>query len=102
MKNYPVQGFAADIMFCMLGVLHRKIKGSKLKDKLLLINTVHDSIVLDCHEDVLLEALPSIKRIMEATPFFLQKLYNINFDLPLHVDIEYGKNWKSLTTYREI
>jgi len=101
MKNYPVQGFAADIVMCMLGVLHRKIKESSIKDKLLIVNTVHDSIILDCHKDVLDIALRSIKAIMEATPYFLHKVYKIKFDLPLRVDIEYGKNWKSLTTYTE-
>jgi DNA polymerase I-like protein with 3'-5' exonuclease and polymerase domains len=102
MKNYPVQGFAtADVVPTMVGKLHYAIKSSGIGDKVKLINTVHDSIIMDVHKEALSRACTSTKKILEAAPDILQKVYGIKFDLPLKVDVEYGKNWKELKTYEE-
>ena len=46
--NYPVQGFAtADILPCCLVDLEKRLRPYKS----LICNTVHDSIVIDCHPD---------------------------------------------------
>ena len=49
-KNYPVQGFAtADIVPIACINAYKMMKYSNVKS--LLINTVHDSIVVDVHPD---------------------------------------------------
>ena len=102
MKNYPVQGFAtADVVPTMVGKLHYAIKRSDLSDRVKLINTVHDSIIMDVHKDALGRACASTKKILESAPHTLQKVYGITFDLPLKVDVEYGHNWKELKTFDE-
>lgn len=95
-KNYPVQGLATgDIVPMMLGVLFHVLKNDPhLKDNCLMVMTVHDSIVFDCKDEVLAYAMTTIKKTLEDAPKYLKSLLNIDFDLPLKVDISYGPNWK--------
>ena len=47
-KNYPVQGFATgDIVPIVLLEIEKRLKNDKLKS--VLVNSVHDSVVLDVH-----------------------------------------------------
>jgi len=95
-NNYPVQGFATgDVVPTVIGKLFRALKEDPiLRDKCLMINTVHDSIIFDVHEDVLGGAIAMIQEIMEDAPQILKEVYGFKFDLPLKVDITYGPNWK--------
>lgn len=96
LKNYPIQGFATgDVVPTVIGILFRKLlTNPRLKDLCLMINTVHDSIVFDIHKSVLAEAYELIKTITEGAPAILKEVYDIDFDLPLKVDITAGLNWK--------
>lgn len=96
LKNYPIQGFATgDVVPTVIGVLFRKLlTNPRLKDLCLMINTVHDSIIFDCHKSVLAEAFEVIKSTTEGAPAILKEVYGIDFDLPLRVDITAGLNWK--------
>lgn len=98
-KNYPVQGAATgDIVPMMVGKLYRALRSNPvLRDFCLLINTVHDSIVLDVHKDVLHEACREIKRVLEDAPRYIKETFNYDFPLPLKVGISYGKNWLNQT-----
>ncbi len=95
-SNYPIQGLATgDIVPMILGVLYTGlISLSDLKDDCLMINTVHDSIIFDCKKDKLEVAMSVIKHIMERAPKYLKEKLDIDFDLPLGVDIKSGPNWK--------
>ena len=95
MKNYPVQGFATgDIVPLVIGRLNRILKNnSELSEKCLLTNTVHDSIILDVHEDIFEEAVNTVVSVMESAPEFIEETWGFKFDLPLPVGISYGRNW---------
>ena len=100
MKNYPVQGFATgDIVSLVLGKLYRVLKNRHpdLNDKALLINTVHDSIMLDVHNSVVEEVAILVKEIMENAPKYIEEVFGLTFDLPLKVDVEWGPNWMEQT-----
>jgi len=96
MCNYPVQGLATgDIVPMVIGILFKKLKvDERLRDKCLMINTVHDSIVFDIHIDILKEAVPIIKEVMEAAPEYLKSIFDIDFNLPLSIEVTAGYNWK--------
>lgn len=96
LKNYPIQGFATgDVVPTVIGILYRRLlTNPRLKDMCLMINTVHDSIIFDCHKSVLAEAYELIKSTTEGAPAILKEVYDIDFDLPLKVDITAGLNWK--------
>lgn len=95
MKNYPVQGFATgDIVPLMLGKVFDVLKDSDtLRHKALLVNTVHDSILLDVHGSVLMLAAETVKQTMEEAPRYIEETFGFKFDLPLKVDVEAGKSW---------
>ena len=102
MKNYPVQGFATgDIVPLMMGVLYEKLKSDPiLRTKALLINTVHDSIMLDVREDVVRQAATTVKEVLEDAPTYIYKTWQIIFDLPLKVGISTGPSWAQQTEYK--
>jgi DNA polymerase I-like protein with 3'-5' exonuclease and polymerase domains len=103
MKNYPVQGFATgDIVPMMLGEVFKWLKADKRWTKYKMINTVHDSILFDIPA---LEGTnhaifaAELKMLLESAPLHLKNYFNINFDLPLKVDIKTGKNWGKMKQF---
>lgn len=98
MVNYPVQSFStADIHMIALGILYREI--IKHRDKAVLINTVHDSVMVDCKKEFLDFTCKMIKDSLESVIERLDSAFNIQFDLPLKVEVEYGKSWNDMTKY---
>lgn len=97
--NYPMQGFATgDIVPEVLGRIHRALGISDdLWNYCLPINTVHDSIIFDVKEKVLQKAGSLIKATMQSAPSWMKMRFGVDIDLPLNVDVEYGKDWSSLT-----
>ena len=102
MKNYPVQGLAtADIVPMILGKIYRRIKTEvDLHNRFLMINTIHDSIIFDVSDKGTLDkGVPIIKEVMENAPKYLKSQFGMDFNLPLKVDVEYGKNWLEMEKY---
>jgi DNA polymerase I-like protein with 3'-5' exonuclease and polymerase domains len=92
MKNYPVQGFAtADIVPLMLGKVLRNVMTKY--DKVKMINTVHDSILFDAHPDVLDDFLRDVTAELSLTGEYLNKIFDINVEIPFPFDIELGSSW---------
>lgn len=99
-KNYPVQGFAGEILRVVLGALYRRLKERAFtRDNILLVNTVHDSILFDVHETALDVAAHLVKEVMESAPQLLEEKLGIKFDLPIKCDVEFGRNWMEMNTY---
>ncbi len=93
--NYPVQGLGADLMTIARVSLYNKIinmEGVKL------INTVHDSIMLDydpkiCYTNSIVEI---VREAFQNVPINFGKLFGKEFNLPMRVDIQVGKSWGNL------
>lgn len=100
-KNYPVQGFATgDIVPLVLGHVQERIFKEGLGEHLLIINTIHDSILFDLRPTLsLFNAIKLIKEVMESAPKLLKSYFNIDFDMPLNVGIKYGDNWLEVKEY---
>lgn len=96
-KNYPVQGFAADIVQMTMGKLFREIYRKNLDDKIKMINQVHDAILFDCKSLYCDAAVDLIRREMESVPKLLKMCYDIETDLPFKVEISAGPDWKNQT-----
>ena len=93
--NYPVQGLGADLMSIARVSLYNKI--IKI-DGVKLINTVHDSIMLDydpnvCYTNSIVEI---VKDSFHNVPTNFEKLFGKNFNLPMRVDIQTGTSWGNL------
>lgn len=95
-KNYPVQGFAtADIVPLACINAYELMKQKKVKS--LLINTIHDSIVADVHpgeEEVMAEILSQATRGVKES---MKSMYNIDFNVPLDIEIKIGADWLDMT-----
>lgn len=101
-KNYPVQGFAADIVIVALGKIYRFLQNSdKLANDFIMINTVHDSILFDVKDKETLDyGLKKLVYIMENMPQYMKDIYNIEPVVEkLKVDVEVGKNWMEIEKY---
>ena len=90
--NYPVQGLGADLMSIARVSLYNKIINM---DGVKLINTVHDSIMLDfdnntCYNNSI---VPIVKESFENVPANFKHLFGKDFNLPVRVDIQVGNSW---------
>jgi len=91
-KNYPVQGLAtADIVLLMVGRLWRNLLNNR--DKCLLINTVHDSIILDCKKEFIDFTCNLVKNELELVKEMMKELFNVQFNVPITVDIKVADSW---------
>jgi DNA polymerase I-like protein with 3'-5' exonuclease and polymerase domains len=102
MKNYPTQGFATgDIVPLILGEVYEELKRNPfLVTKALLVNTVHDSIVLDVHPGCVNQTASLVKGVMENAPLYIRKTWGFDFDLPLSVGISTGPSWANQSEYK--
>lgn len=90
-QNYPIQGLAADLMAMMVGNVFLALQPHR--DKALLVNEVHDAIYVDCkryHLDFIQNLVYT--ELMKVKDEF-KKQFNLDFNVPLGVDVKVGKNW---------
>ena len=89
-KNYPVQSFAtADIVPITLIYIEGLLKNMKS----CIVNTVHDSIVIDVHPDEEARVISLIDHTNEALPELLNAQWGIQFNVPLLLEAKIGPNW---------
>ena len=97
-KNYPVQGFAtADIVPLACINIQQLLEENNTKS--LLVNTVHDSIVADVFpgEDEIVAK--SLRSGCLAVIQKMKDMYNIDFNVPMDVEIKVGSNWLETKVY---
>jgi len=97
-KNYPVQGFAtADIVPLACINIQELLEENNTKS--LLINTVHDSIVADVYpgeEELAASCLGNgCLKVIQT----MKEMYDIDFNVPLDVEIKVGSNWLETKVY---
>lgn len=91
-KNWPVQSLAtSDIVLIMLGKLWRKLIHHR--DKCLLINTIHDSVLIDCKKEYIEEISKIVKETLEEVAPMCYNYWSHEWDLPITVDIKVGETW---------
>jgi len=93
--NYPVQGLGADIMTIVRVDFFSRLKNLNLEAKI--INTVHDSIVVDCPKKEVDTITDLFYNIYMDVPKNFQKLFGVEYNLPLTNEISVGPNLKDLT-----
>jgi len=55
--------------------------------------TVHDFIVIDVHPDEQDLAVETMKEAMLSLPEECKKRYNVDYDMPIGIEIKIGNNW---------
>jgi DNA polymerase-1 len=100
--NYPVQGFSADLMTIARISAFKRIKSLGFQE-VMLVNTVHDDIEIDCdNSPELIEVIgKTMMRVFEDIPRNFNKLYGIDFNVPLSGEVSVGQNLKEMIDFQE-
>ena len=89
-KNFPVQSFAtADIVPLTLMSIEKKLADKES----CIVNTVHDSIVIDVHPDELDDIIEVINDTNNNLKNIIDKQFNLDFNVPLLLEAKIGDNW---------
>lgn len=83
--NTPIQGSAALYMERTISAVVSWIKRNRIDAKV--VNTVHDSIIIEAADDVAVKVAQKVKAIMESWP---------SGDVPLVADVDIGRTWGDL------
>eukprot|EP00759_Apiculatamorpha_spiralis_P000962 PhF_6_TR10382/c0_g1_i1/m.16184/K02335/DPO1, polA; DNA polymerase I len=102
MRNYPVQGLASEIVItAAIEVMKTFARKHNYDNKALLVNMVHDSLVIDCQESVAQEVIRDTVAVMSNIPDIFSKVCpELNVTLPFKVDVQMGSSWGELSPVR--
>ena len=89
--NYPVQGTAADIVALQVAKVFRKLL--PLRDKAVMINEVHDSLLIDCKIEHTDEIIELVTKILGSVNDTFQSYFNTTFNVPIDVDVQVADSW---------
>lgn len=79
-------------------MLVRKFKEDNiLRENARLINTIHDSVMVDCRAEHKDYAAAVMKEVMEGVVGEMKTQWDLFFDLPLRVEVESGSCWGNTT-----
>lgn len=93
--NYPVQALAtAEIIPIAIVYFWHRLADAGLEDKAYIVNTIHDSIVVEVHPDFL-EPVKAIAMQAFTTDVYnyLSKVYGMEFNVPLGIGMKAGTHW---------
>ena len=90
-KNYPVQSLSTDIVQLTLLLVEYNMRKRNLHS--VIVNSVHDSLVVDTHENEENEVLSAIQEAEQnlREEFFIK--FQVDLDVPLSIECKMGPNW---------
>lgn len=92
-KNYPVQGFGGEVVQTQLGKVFRYfLQNDMFNGDVLLVNTVHDCVILDGKKGIIEKVTKEVQTILESIPEVFNKAFNLNIDVPFPCEAEVGSN----------
>lgn len=94
-KNYPVQGFGGEIVQTMLGKVFRYfLENDFFNREILLVNSVHDCVLLDGHGERFEEVVKEVQKILEDVPETFNKAFPDTLDIivPFPCESEVGND----------
>lgn len=95
-KNYPVQGFGADLVMLARLEAAKRMRSYPTALSALLISTIHDSIVVDAPSGEVEIVGHILNQSVEAVPKLCKQVFGYDFSLPLTAEVQYGPNKKDL------
>jgi len=94
-KNYPVQGFGADLVMLARLEAAKRLRESGIGASL--ICTIHDSIVADCRAEDVARVGEILFSAVALVPQLCKQVWGYDFAVPLTSEVQYGPNKKDLT-----
>ena len=93
--NYPVQGFGAELMMLARVQLYRRLRPHRHRG-ILLVNTVHDSNLVDCRKAEVDFVIDTMREVFNNLDKTASKCFGIDFNVPLGCDIKIGMDWLNM------
>lgn len=93
-SNYPVQGTGADIMMLARISFYNRLK--KLGCPVLLLQTVHDSIVVDCPNEYVQRVAQLFHEVFKDLQANIKKIFGYTWVVPLECEVKAGPNQKDM------
>jgi DNA polymerase I len=94
LTNYPVQGTGADIMMLARISLMRRLRALNLP--VLLVSTVHDSIVADIREQYVTEIAQLMYEVFDDLITNIKRCWGYEWVVPLACEVKAGMNLKDM------
>ena len=89
-KNYPVQGFATgDIVPIVFLEIDKKLESMQS----CLVNTVHDSVVIDVHPAEEDKVISIIRDVNDSLIDIIKDYYDVTINVPMVLEAKIGNNW---------
>lgn len=102
MRNYPIQGESSFFVQGICGLVIRwLIANDFFGGRVVYINTVHDALYFDMHEDLVPIVLPQIVQIMQYLPKYFTEKYGYNLNVPFPAEAEYGPSMAQQQHFKE-
>lgn len=102
--NHPVQGLGAEFMAIARVTAYNRLPKFYLRDKLLFVNTVHDSIVVDADVPEGRKELEDIcvwlEDIFLDIPRNFERVFGLRINIPLCGECKYGPNWGNMKKFK--
>jgi DNA polymerase I-like protein with 3'-5' exonuclease and polymerase domains len=95
-KNYPVQGFGADLVMLARLQARKLLREHVGVVKSVLISTIHDSIVADCPDEEVELVGRILNQAVEDVPMLCRQTFGYEFSLPMAAEVQFGPNKKDL------
>lgn len=99
MKNYPMQGTAADIQAATTARILKLL--IKHKDKIQMINEVHDSKWFYVKKEYSNLIIPRLQSIIQDIPTIFKERFNLDVPFNFPVDVEIGPNFADMKTFTQ-
>lgn len=98
LTNYPVQGTGADIMAIARVSFARRLKA--LNIPVLLVSTVHDSIVVDSPEQYVQAVVNLFHQVFDDLVPNIRKIFGVEWNVPMAAEVNVGPNEKDMTEWK--
>ena len=95
--NFPVQGTGADIMALARVSFFMKLKKLGLERVILLVSSVHDSIVVDTPSKHLQLVTQLFYQVFQDLQMNIKKLFDYDWITPLACEVKAGPNMKDMS-----
>lgn len=95
LTNYPVQGTGADVMMLARISFMKRLRSLNLPD-VLLVSSVHDSIVVDAPSHLLQDLTNLFHQVFDDLATNIRKIFGYNWEVPLACEVKYGNNMKQM------
>lgn len=97
LSNYPVQGTGADIMMLARISFYRRLQSLKWNGSVILISTVHDSIVVDVSDASDAQGVVNLfHQVFDDIPKNIYKLFGVEWTVPMDCECKFGLNMKDM------